>query len=94
MKRFRLVFLPFSLSFALMGGCTIRIGSDFSLLGEDNGSSGVGTGSGTAPIPRLPTPDVWRVDPPFLDAEQQQKQDVGNALPIHCRKIVLDRVLA
>lgn len=75
MIRFRFVFLPFSLSFALMGGCTIRIGSDFSLLGEDNGSSGVGTGSGTGPIPRLPTPDVWRVDPPLLDAEQQQKQD-------------------
>jgi hypothetical protein len=59
-------------SFSVVGGgCTIRIGSGFSPLGEDGTTQDEGEGT----LARLPEPDMWRVPPPELTAEQQQRQD-------------------
>jgi len=71
MGRLLRVGLGLLLSTIVGSGCTIRIGGGFSPLGDDGTSQDEDEGTPT----RLPEPDIWRVSPPELTPEQQQKQD-------------------
>jgi len=64
--------VPTLLASALCGGCTITIGGAASL--DDNDTSMNGSDPGKA-APPLPEPTVWRVEPPPLTPEQQQRKD-------------------
>src|SRR6185503_6068610 len=57
----------FALMTALLPGCTIRLGTG------DVGASGdtLGEMTGGSSGDRLPEPNVGRIDPPVLDADQQ-----------------------
>ncbi len=53
--------------FALVSACTLY-------LGPGSSDSGGDTSGSTSPAAPLPAPSVWRVNPPVLNAEQQQRQ--------------------
>jgi hypothetical protein len=64
--------LPVFLASALCWGCTITIGGSAS-FDDDTPTASGGTSTGKAPP--LPEPTVWRVAPPPLTPEQQQRKD-------------------
>jgi hypothetical protein len=63
--------LPMLLVLALSSGCTITLGGGFDETAAE------GSEPGTAPP--LPQPTVWRVEPPQLTPEQQQRKDEVDA---------------
>jgi hypothetical protein len=69
MKRHRIAYACLFLATALSYGCTLRIG-DGSKAFEDDGTTW-----SYGERPRLPEPATWRVPPPELTPEQQQRQD-------------------